>query len=243
MAFVWKEHKDIWKGEGIYHLTFTVVGRHPLLGQLVGLDTPTVDGHIARVEPTELGFAVSQIFKTISNTYPWIQLYAKQVMPDHVHVVLYAHGNVRRSIKQVAHGIRLWAGKLAREMGVIDGLQFLEVDGGGALGAVEQPKDINNNIDDRNTIPANVGGTIPAKVGSTTPVDVGSTIPADVVSTTPAEVVSTIPADVVYKRGAYHAPQLFDEAFIRTLSHKGQLDRMIKYVHSNPDAAWMRHLN
>lgn len=35
MTFVWKEPKNIWKGEGIYHLIFVVVGRRPLLGTLV----------------------------------------------------------------------------------------------------------------------------------------------------------------------------------------------------------------
>ena len=37
MAFSWKGHKDIWKGEGIYHLTFVVAGRKRLLGELVAL--------------------------------------------------------------------------------------------------------------------------------------------------------------------------------------------------------------
>lgn len=37
MAFTWKSPKDIWKGEGIYHLTFVVAGRQPLLGELVAL--------------------------------------------------------------------------------------------------------------------------------------------------------------------------------------------------------------
>ena len=35
MAFEWKGHKDIFKGPGIYHLTFAVAGRRPLLGDLV----------------------------------------------------------------------------------------------------------------------------------------------------------------------------------------------------------------
>ena len=37
MAFFWKSPKDIWKGEGIYHLTFVVNGRKKLLGELVAL--------------------------------------------------------------------------------------------------------------------------------------------------------------------------------------------------------------
>ena len=35
MAFTWKSPKDIWKGEGICHLTFVVAGRRQLLGELV----------------------------------------------------------------------------------------------------------------------------------------------------------------------------------------------------------------
>lgn len=35
MAFEWKNSKDIFKGPGIYHLTFAVAGRRPLLGELV----------------------------------------------------------------------------------------------------------------------------------------------------------------------------------------------------------------
>ena len=32
MAFEWKNSKDIFKGSWIYHLTFAVAGRRPLLG-------------------------------------------------------------------------------------------------------------------------------------------------------------------------------------------------------------------
>lgn len=35
MAFTLKSPKDIWKGEGIYHLTFVVAGRRQFLGELV----------------------------------------------------------------------------------------------------------------------------------------------------------------------------------------------------------------
>lgn len=42
MAFTWKDKKDIWKGEGIYFLTFVVAGRQKLLGELV--DIPQTPG-------------------------------------------------------------------------------------------------------------------------------------------------------------------------------------------------------
>lgn len=45
MAFKWKKPKEIWKGEGIYHLTFVVVGRKPLLGELVPLERSRAYGY------------------------------------------------------------------------------------------------------------------------------------------------------------------------------------------------------
>lgn len=47
MAFTWKDKKDIWKGEGIYHLTFVVTGRQKLLGELVEIP-PSPDSTVTR---------------------------------------------------------------------------------------------------------------------------------------------------------------------------------------------------
>lgn len=47
MSFEWKNHKDIWKGEGIYHLTFVVTNRRPLLGELVPLPRELSDDALA----------------------------------------------------------------------------------------------------------------------------------------------------------------------------------------------------
>lgn len=57
MAFTWKDKKDIFKGEGIYHLTFTVVNRVPLLGDLRPLPKTDVDGHTAMPVHTHPGKA------------------------------------------------------------------------------------------------------------------------------------------------------------------------------------------
>ena len=53
--FVWKAPKDIWKGVGIYHITFVVAGRKRLLGELVeiphgskGENTLSYDGDVTR---------------------------------------------------------------------------------------------------------------------------------------------------------------------------------------------------
>lgn len=53
--FKWKAPKDIWKGVGIYHITFVVAGRKRLLGELVeiphgskGENTLSYDGDLTR---------------------------------------------------------------------------------------------------------------------------------------------------------------------------------------------------
>lgn len=187
MAFVWKEHKDIFKGEGIYHLTFVVVGRQPLLGRLVPLaDSRAYSGSVERfynndVNParhavaskytsgqatTELstfGFAVHDHLKELQVRYgePAIIICGKQFMPNHLHVVIWVKKDVGKSIRQIAQGFRIGVRKIAEDMGI-------------------------------------------------------------------------------WRREDGH---VFEVPFIRTLSRRGQLASMIRYVHANPDSAWMRRLH
>jgi len=246
MAFVWKESSSIWKGEGIYHLTFAVTDRLPLLGTLQplsaagaqslgaagaqslgtagaqslgatgaqplgtagaqllgtagcstapsrpysgdvqrpdttdGKNTNVADGnpppatggplpptnpkfttHLAWVELTPLGLEVSRQLQHIGETVPGLALCAKQIMPDHIHVVLWVKKDSGRSIRQIGNGFRIGIKRAAIELGVWS-------------------------------------------------------------------------ADKAHVLGI---------PFIRTLSHAGQLRQMIDYVHANPDNAWERHLN
>ena len=54
--FTWKPYKDKFVGEGIYHLTFTINNRVPLLGVLA--EGGTSSEHIAHVAYSELGIRV-----------------------------------------------------------------------------------------------------------------------------------------------------------------------------------------
>lgn len=47
--YQWKSYADRWKGEGIYHLTFVLRERQPILGTLCG------DVETARVEFSSIG--------------------------------------------------------------------------------------------------------------------------------------------------------------------------------------------
>ena len=98
--FVWKQHKDIFKGVGIYHITFVISGRQPLLGSLA------IDHDEPRCLPTDLGRAISHDLEHIQQRRQYVRLLAKQLMPDHLHVLLYITDNCGVSIKEIARGMR-----------------------------------------------------------------------------------------------------------------------------------------
>lgn len=137
MAFEWKEHKNIWKGEGIYFLTFNVVGRQRLLGSLIALSESrfylrnverSMDmdekgdamhtSSLATVMLTPFGFAVSQELRALSTRVDGLMLCAKQVMPDHIHAVVWIRKDSGRTIRQIGNGFRIGIKKKAIELGV-----------------------------------------------------------------------------------------------------------------------------
>lgn len=137
MAFEWKEHKNIWKGEGIYFLTFNVVGRQRLLGSLIALSESrfylrnverSLDmdekgdamhtSSLATVMLTPFGFAVSQELRALSTRVDGLMLCAKQVMPDHIHAVVWIRKDSGRTIRQIGNGFRIGIKKKAIELGV-----------------------------------------------------------------------------------------------------------------------------
>ena len=133
--FVWKNPKDIWKGVGIYHITFVVSGRKRLLGELVA-EYPDVSrpfyrnltkrvpainelGELAMVQLTPFGKAVSDDLNALKARYNGdITLCRKIIMDDHIHIVLWVHRDIGKSILQVAHGFRQGITHIAKEMGI-----------------------------------------------------------------------------------------------------------------------------
>ena len=73
--FIWKRHKDIFKGVGIYHITFVVNGMQRLLGELA------IDHEEPRCLPSDLGRAISHDLDEIQQRRPYVRLLAKQSMP------------------------------------------------------------------------------------------------------------------------------------------------------------------
>lgn len=134
-AFEWKSDGRIFRGVGIYHLTFVVAGRRPLLGELVGecpdvtrpfyrnltRRVPAVNdlGELAMVRHTPFGRAVSADLNALEERYKGdITICRKMVMDDHIHVVLWVHRDIGKSILQVAHGFRQGITHIAQGMDI-----------------------------------------------------------------------------------------------------------------------------
>lgn len=196
MAFKWKDKDKKYIGEGVYHLTFAVVNRRPLLGELVDASHVSSNGdarnygggQLAKIETSNLGRALFAKTKELEVLHPELEVIWVQIMPDHLHAVIWMHEGFEDSIKMLARGFAQGCSKIARRYA-----KHLSI----------------NNAQSNCAKPTNRYST----TAPTDPYDCGN--------------------------GAH---TLFSTPFIRTLSHKGQLDRMVKYVKANPDNAWRRKL-
>jgi len=116
---------------------------------------------LALCELTPFGMAVSRQVQALPSRVAGLKVCAKQIMPDHIHLVVWLAGEAGSTIRQIGNGLRVGIKRAAIELGI-----WQEADG-----------------------------------------------------------------------------HILDTPYIRTLAHKGQLRSMIDYVHANPDHAWLRHLN
>lgn len=215
MAFTWKDKKDLWKGEGIYFLTFVVSGRQKLLGELVRIledgsyapvrstdqldprilygrwDAEKYGEHSATVRLNALGFEIAKDLQNITKRHPGYELCGKQIMENHLHLVIWVHNDGGRSIKQWAHGFRMGITQIAREKGL---WPFSPVIG----------RSVPQTNEDGHGMPLDINGR-------------------------------TLAASEPPTEGSHEGGLLLEKAFIRTLSHRGQLKNMLSYTHNNPD--------
>lgn len=111
----------------IYMLTLAIEGRQPLLGVLVGdASQPTTAPNGPRLLPSELGVAVLQEVDGIPRYYPQITIITRQLMPDHLHILLYVKRPLPVHLGQVVSGFKAGCNKkwrLMQEKGQWQGTQ------------------------------------------------------------------------------------------------------------------------
>jgi REP element-mobilizing transposase RayT len=101
----------------MYMVTMVVKDRRPLLGTVVGRsDAPRDDDDAPRVVLTELGLRVSDEWWGIPNYYPQIEIKALQVMPDHLHGIIFIKEKMEKDLSRVIRGFKTGCHRAFREL-------------------------------------------------------------------------------------------------------------------------------
>ena len=91
----------------IYMVTLVVEGRRPLLGHIEGdvnAGAQAADG--PHIVPSPLGTAVSQVWATIPDYHPGVKLIGLQLMPDHLHGILFITRHLPEGLGKVILGFK-----------------------------------------------------------------------------------------------------------------------------------------
>ena len=194
----------------IYMLTLAIEGRRPLLGTLVGdASQPTTASNGPRLLPSELGAAVLHEVDGIPHYYPQITIIARQLMPDHLHILLYVTRPLPVHLGQVVAGFKAGCNKKWR---------LMQGEGQWKEGqwrnhwAPDQAPDL---------VPgsASVGGSVPGSAS------VGGLVLGG------APVGGSVPGSSAARKSGLLWEQGYHD---RVLSGEGQLQRLVDYIRENP---------
>ena len=101
----------------MYMVTMTTEGRRPLFGRVVGhSDALEGSAEAPRIELTELGQRVSDEWWGIPHYYPQIEIMALQMMPDHLHGILFIREKMEKDLSRVIRGFKTGCNRAYREL-------------------------------------------------------------------------------------------------------------------------------
>lgn len=106
-----------YRGRRMYMITMEVEGRRPLFGYLTG-DPSAPDGtaDAPRLVLSPLGQAVHDEWLGIPRYYPQIEVMALQLMPDHLHGILFVHETLPVHLGQVLTGFKTGCNRILKAM-------------------------------------------------------------------------------------------------------------------------------
>ena len=107
-----KRRSDInnYHGRHIYMVTLATEGRRQWLAQVSGSSEQPV------VMPTRLGLAVKACWEEIARRHPEVKLLAFQLMPDHLHGILFVQSEMQMHLGQVISGFKAGCNKAFRQL-------------------------------------------------------------------------------------------------------------------------------
>lgn len=111
-----------YSGVAIYMVTLCIEGRRPVLGTLNGSD----DNHrLPWVYPSQIGLAVKRAWQEIPQYHPQVRLLGFQLMPDHVHGIIYVKEPLPQQLGRLIQGFKKGCRDALKQMGV-DGVALWE---------------------------------------------------------------------------------------------------------------------
>ncbi len=112
-----KRRSDVnnYHGRHIYLVTLAVEGRRPLLGQVVGNPLAAEGSADApRIELSALGGAVFDCWQQIPKRHPEVEILALQIMPDHLHGILWIKEEMQQHLGHIIGGFKTGCNKAYR---------------------------------------------------------------------------------------------------------------------------------
>ena len=107
-----------YEGRSIYLVTLTTEGRRPLFGTLAGrIDAEKDSPEAPHVVLTELGEAVKREWLDVSKHHPEVSSIAVQMMPDHLHGILFVHEQMQQHLGHIIKGFKASTNKHYRQLG------------------------------------------------------------------------------------------------------------------------------
>lgn len=97
----------------IYMITMSVEGRRQLLGELAWSATDASDAHIV---PSPLGREVERCWMSISTYYPEAEPLRIQLMPDHIHAILFVKREMTSHLGKIVNGFKVGCNRAYRQL-------------------------------------------------------------------------------------------------------------------------------
>ena len=106
-----------YQGRCIYLITLITEGRRPLFGELTGKSDAIVGSDDEpRIVLSPLGEEVQNLFYSIQQWHPEVNSIAIQMMPDHLHGILFVRENMDKHLGQVISGFKAGCNKAYRRI-------------------------------------------------------------------------------------------------------------------------------
>ena len=100
----------------IYMITMVTEGRRPLFGRVVGRSDAVTGEEAPHIVLSELGEAVVKSWMATHDIYPAIEVIALQMMPDHLHGILFVKERMEQHLGQVIKGFKTGCNKAYRRI-------------------------------------------------------------------------------------------------------------------------------